>query len=124
RSRFLCDHSRRARHRPCQESLRRGSTCSDHGQGRAHCPIVCLARRRGYSMNSWSSVMNRRTVLSAAAFAAITVVAGSGGVRLQAAERGADPLPSWNDGPVKLAILIFVAKVTEPGGPDFVPVPE
>jgi len=36
----------------------------------------------------------------------------------------ADPLPSWNDGPRKRAILDFVAKVTKEGGPDFVPVAE
>ncbi len=35
-----------------------------------------------------------------------------------------DPLPSWNDGPVKKAILDFVARTTAAGGPDFVPVPE
>jgi phosphoglycolate phosphatase-like HAD superfamily hydrolase len=32
-----------------------------------------------------------------------------------------DPLPSWNDGPAKQAILTFVEKVTKEGGPDFVP---
>jgi phosphoglycolate phosphatase-like HAD superfamily hydrolase len=36
----------------------------------------------------------------------------------------ADPLPSWNDGPTKQAILTYVEKVTTPGAPDFVPVPE
>jgi lysophospholipase L1-like esterase/phosphoserine phosphatase len=35
-----------------------------------------------------------------------------------------DPLPSWNDGATKRAIIDFVAAVTKPGGPDFVPVPE
>jgi hypothetical protein len=35
-----------------------------------------------------------------------------------------DPLPSWNDGPAKKAIIDFVAKVTTPGSTDFVPVPE
>ncbi|MFO0810644.1 MAG: HAD family hydrolase [Gemmataceae bacterium] len=35
-----------------------------------------------------------------------------------------DPLPSWNEGPTKKAIVEFVAKVTKPGSPDFVPVPE
>jgi phosphoglycolate phosphatase-like HAD superfamily hydrolase len=34
---------------------------------------------------------------------------------------GADPLPSWNDGAVKKAIMSFVARVTVSGGPDFVP---
>lgn len=36
----------------------------------------------------------------------------------------ADPLPSWNDGPNKQAILTFVKKTTEPGSPQFVPQPE
>jgi phosphoserine phosphatase len=36
----------------------------------------------------------------------------------------ADPLPSWNDGPAKKAVLDFVAKVTKEGGADFVPVAE
>lgn len=33
----------------------------------------------------------------------------------------ADPLPSWNDGPSKAAILAFVEKVTKEGSPEFVP---
>jgi phosphoglycolate phosphatase-like HAD superfamily hydrolase len=35
-----------------------------------------------------------------------------------------DSLPSWNDGAAKSAILDFVARVTNEGGPDFVPPPE
>lgn len=35
--------------------------------------------------------------------------------------QGLDPLPSWNAGPTKKAILKFVAKVTTEGSPDFVP---
>jgi CBS domain-containing protein len=35
-----------------------------------------------------------------------------------------DPLPSWNAGPAKKAIVEFVTKVTTAGSPDFVPVPE
>lgn len=31
-----------------------------------------------------------------------------------------DPLPSWNDGKAKHAIIDFVGKVTKPGSPDFV----
>jgi len=38
--------------------------------------------------------------------------------------RAQDPLPSWNDGPAKQSIINFVTKVTTPGSPDFVPVPE
>ena len=32
-----------------------------------------------------------------------------------------DPLPSWNSGPAKSAIVKFVKEVTKKGGPDFVP---
>lgn len=35
--------------------------------------------------------------------------------------QAADPLPSWNEGKAKTAILDFVAKVTAPGTPGFVP---
>jgi phosphoserine phosphatase len=35
-----------------------------------------------------------------------------------------DPLPSWNDGASKSAILDFVARVTNEGGGDFVPAPD
>jgi phosphoglycolate phosphatase-like HAD superfamily hydrolase len=35
-----------------------------------------------------------------------------------------DPLPSWNDGAAKKSITDFVARVTTPGAPDFVPAPE
>jgi hypothetical protein len=35
-----------------------------------------------------------------------------------------DPLPSWNEGPRKQAILDFVRRATREGGPDFVPVAE
>jgi len=33
----------------------------------------------------------------------------------------ADPLPSWNDGPAKQAIVAFVTATTTEGGPSFVP---
>ena len=34
------------------------------------------------------------------------------------------PLPSWNEGPTKTALIDFVSRTTKPGGPDFVPAPE
>jgi phosphoserine phosphatase len=40
------------------------------------------------------------------------------------ASEAADPLPSWNDGPAKQSIIAFVERVTKPGSPDFVPIPE
>ncbi|MEB3303360.1 MAG: HAD family hydrolase [Cyanobacteriota bacterium] len=36
----------------------------------------------------------------------------------------ADPLPSWREGPAKAAILAFVAKVSQEGSADFIPVAE
>ncbi len=38
--------------------------------------------------------------------------------------KAADPLPAWNEGAAKQAIVAFVQKVTRAGSPDFVPVPE
>jgi phosphoserine phosphatase len=35
-----------------------------------------------------------------------------------------DPLPSWNGGATRQAILSFVAEVADPAHPDFVPAPE
>jgi hypothetical protein len=56
----------------------------------------------------------RRHIVMAAAF--VLAVAFTATVA-----RGADPLPSWNDGPSKKAIVEFVTKVTKQGSPDFVP---
>lgn len=36
----------------------------------------------------------------------------------------AEPLPSWNDGPARNAIIQFVESVTTPGTDEFIPVPE
>jgi phosphoserine phosphatase len=38
--------------------------------------------------------------------------------------RETDPLPSWNEGPAKRAILDFVDRVTRQGSPDFIPAAE
>jgi hypothetical protein len=43
---------------------------------------------------------------------------------LAAAAADADPLPSWNDGPARQALLAFVERVTKEGSPDFVPAPQ
>ena len=40
---------------------------------------------------------------------------------VQATAQSADPLPSWNDGEVKRAIVHFVTSVTTKGSPNFVP---
>ncbi len=44
--------------------------------------------------------------------------------RAEVYRSSADPLPSWNDGNAKRAILQFVARVTREGSVDFVPAPE
>jgi phosphoserine phosphatase len=58
-----------------------------------------------------------KTIRSIIAVLAITVASFT-------IARAADPLPSWNDGKAKQSIIDFVTKVTTPGSPDFVPVPE
>jgi phosphoserine phosphatase len=60
--------------------------------------------------------LRSQTLLTLAVLAAVTLAATSA--------RAADPLPSWNDGKAKQSIVSFVEKVTTPGSPDFVPVPE
>jgi hypothetical protein len=52
---------------------------------------------------------------------AITLAAALALTSLAAA---VEPLPSWNEGQAKRAIVNFVQRVTEEGGADFVPVPE
>ncbi len=55
---------------------------------------------------------SRRTVVTLAILLAVASVAHA----------QSDPLPSWNDGANKRAIVDFVNRVTREGGPDFVPV--
>jgi hypothetical protein len=40
---------------------------------------------------------------------------------VQAALAADEPLPSWQDGPAKWAMMDFVTRVTTRGGPEFVP---
>jgi len=58
----------------------------------------------------------RKTFLAAALLSALAFATSSA--------FAADPLPSWNEGPAKQSIITFVERVTTPGSPDFVPVPE
>jgi phosphoglycolate phosphatase-like HAD superfamily hydrolase len=53
-------------------------------------------------------------------FAALVLITISSAIALAQA----DPLPSWNEGEKRRAILDFVSRVTREGGPDFVPVSE
>src|SRR5215510_10114939 len=70
--------------------------------------------------NSFSTGFTRRLLLST--FAALPTLIGP--LRATSAQAQADPLPSWNDGPVKASITDFVARVTTQGSPNFVPVEE
>jgi len=67
------------------------------------------------------SARKRFTVLRVARIPA--QVLGIGALLLVAVHAGAqtDPLPSWNDGPVKKAIVEFVQATTTQGSPKFVP---
>ena len=53
--------------------------------------------------------------------AALTLVASIVVSGLPVQARESDPLPSWNDGPTRSAIIAFVQKVTRKGSPEFVP---
>ena len=81
--------------------------------------------------------LTRRALLASAAGLAGTLalstrgalaVAGPGiwevGIDRTIRAQGDDPLPSWNDGPRKQAILDFVAAATDKATTDFVPVPD
>ncbi len=66
-----------------------------------------------------------RIVLCAAAMCCLMVLAG--GCQQPAPPEdtaAADPLPSWNEGASRSAILDFVTTVTDKEGPEFVPQPE
>ncbi len=63
--------------------------------------------------------MRARGLISAVIAGAICAIALASGVSAQT-----DPLPSWNDGAKKQAIVEFVETVTQEGGPDYVPPPQ
>src|SRR5688572_19114108 len=64
--------------------------------------------------------LSRRVLLSA--FAVVPTLIAPTAFSLVQAQT--DPLPSWNDGATKKSITDFVARVTTPGSPEFVPVAE
>ena len=63
--------------------------------------------------------INRRALLTATA--ALPILFAPALPVLQPAQAQTDALPSWNDGANKQAITGFVARITQQGGPDFVP---
>ena len=58
--------------------------------------------------------LTQRMRVAASAFALLALIAPAFG-------QPADPLPSWNDGPAKKALVEFVQATTTQGGPQFVP---
>jgi phosphoserine phosphatase len=62
--------------------------------------------------------ISRRTILATATLSIAVELLGPAVISAQAQT---DPLPSWNDGAAKKAIIDFVARVTNQGGADFVP---
>ncbi|MGB9163729.1 MAG: haloacid dehalogenase-like hydrolase [Rhodomicrobium sp.] len=71
-------------------------------------------------MAASSSGLNRRVVLGG--LAALPLLSGPlvpAGARAQTAPD--DPLPSWNDGPAKAAIIGLVKSTTDAASPNFVP---
>jgi len=69
-----------------------------------------------------SSKVSRRGVISALAAAPVLPAVFRGAARAQSG--AGDPLPSWNDGPAKDAILGFVHTTTDPSSANFAPPPE
>jgi hypothetical protein len=65
------------------------------------------------------SGISRRVMLASAA--ALPVLLGPALPISLEAQAQADPLPSWNEGATKQAIVAFVARITQQGGSDFVP---
>ena len=59
----------------------------------------------------------RENICRTVVFAALI---GLCGAALPAKAQGSDPLPSWNESPIKASILDFVARVTTEGSPDYV----
>jgi len=55
---------------------------------------------------------------------AMLLAVAAPGLLAVAAHAQSDPLPSWNEGPAKQAIVSFVKETTTPGSPRFVPEPE
>ena len=63
--------------------------------------------------------MNLKTLPKSFPLRLLIIAATSGICQAQT-----DPLPSWNDGETKAAIIEFVEAVSTEGSPDFVPIPE
>jgi hypothetical protein len=67
------------------------------------------------------STLTTAAMLTAAALIGLQMASNRPAATLaQDKTRAADPLPSWNDGPLKKAIIEFVMKVTKESSPELV----
>jgi hypothetical protein len=71
-----------------------------------------------YALLRWGALLRRIGRPSALAMGLVCIVCAA------TIAQAADPLPSWNEGSAKQDIIDFVAAVTTPGSPDYVPQPE
>jgi hypothetical protein len=80
-----------------------------------------MSNRKGNKMESahGSFGISRRVLLATAAV--LPILLGPTPPISGQAQAQTDPLPSWNDGASKRAIVEFVARITRQGGADFVP---
>jgi len=76
---------------------------------------------REAKMSTRSPTLNRRVLLAALAKLAILFTPILPLSALAQAPSVTDPLPSWNDGPAKQAIVDFVKATTDSASPKFVP---
>ena len=82
-------------------------------------PISTNGRNRSVKPIARFPRIDRRILLSSLAM--LPVLSDLVRSTARSRKRQRDPLPSWNEGATKTAILDFVARVTTQGGPDFVP---
>jgi hypothetical protein len=71
--------------------------------------------KRPHNSLQYSTIFSRTRAFCIAAFLICSL-----SVSLAGGQSKADPLPSWNEGLAKNAILSFVASTTTIGGPDYV----
>jgi phosphoglycolate phosphatase-like HAD superfamily hydrolase len=84
--------------------------------------IIRLKREQGHTAELHpkgheEDIEMRRRMMTVAMWLLLVLIV-AGGSPLSGTER--DPLPSWNDGASKKAIIDFVDRVTRDGGPDYV----
>jgi phosphoglycolate phosphatase-like HAD superfamily hydrolase len=91
------------------------------GQRRPAIRRCCLVDFGEIVLEETPAMKSRREVFWAAVLVLTAGLACNTGTQSTPAPARTDPLPSWNDGPAKQAILEFVEKVTDEASPVFVP---